>query len=147
MRPLENAFSNSARPRSKPSSVSSRSPSPGLRGNGAGTAGGTTGMTYFLTEENDFGVHSMSESHPSLSLAHDIEDGEEHATGKRMGDSQANTSFGVKTDKTIDQAVVSAVPGHVVDTPDIGSNLSSTFSTPSSPRQTLSSSAISDESE
>src|SRR5437016_14395889 len=75
MRPLDDGFSSSSpsstRPKSRPSSITSRSPSPGLRtnsgGHGHGTAGGTggAGLTFFLTEENNFGVHSMSESHIS----------------------------------------------------------------------------------
>lgn len=147
MGPLDDAFSASTRPRSKPSSVSSRSPSPHLRGHGLGTPGAAGGMTYFLTEENNFGVHSMSESALSPSASsptrEDLENSEQTQT-EEMGVTVGKDVSGARERmETGDTGFV--IPSHV--TPSIGSNVSSTFSTPSSPHQILSSSAISDDSE
>lgn len=138
MRPLDDAFNTPPNrpPRSRPSSTTSRSPSPGLRGLGTSTgpsASGAGGMTYFLTEENNFGVHSMTESHLSP-----------HNTSDNPVESKPETTK--KTDK------VTAIPPHVFErghghTSSIGSIMSPTISTPSSPRQNFSSSAISDDSE
>jgi len=173
MRPLDDAFASSMRPRSKPSSVASRSPSPGTaRGLGM-TGGNGGGMTYFLTEENNFGVHSMSESHlasPTTSSPPVETEAETSFSADQGGDAKLSpqtrfdsesTFAGTlrKTDKAMEKAMetipiagggVSAIPPHVyghTHTPSIGSNMSSTFSTPGSPQQNLSSSAISDDSE
>jgi hypothetical protein len=148
MRPLDDAFSSSTRPRSKPSSVSSRSPSPRLRGHGLGTPGAAGGMTYFLTEENNFGVHSMSESALSPSASsparEELESSEQTQTEEMAVPVWKDVSGARETMETGDTGF--AIPSHVV-TPSIGSTVSSTFSTPSSPHQNLSSSAISDDSE
>src|SRR5271154_493634 len=135
MRPLDDMFSSptsapssSTRPNksSRPASIiTSRSPSPGTRTTSA--AGGPGLTTFFLTEENNFGVHSMSESHLSTSpspsrsptMTTDAEIIEVGKTGGGGG--------GVD--------VMGAIPAHVFDhvhTPSIGSNVSPTISTPSS---------------
>jgi hypothetical protein len=185
MRPLDDVFSSSSSPSARPkSSITSRSPSPGLRlsstsgGHGNSTAGGAgsaAGMTFFLTEENNFGVHSMSESHissrsisrspplptPAVSSPTDaeiIEKPEEEAEdnpGSFEADSEIYTESSGKTAKMLESnagPTISALPSHVferrhINTPSIGSNISPTISTPSSPQHNLSSSAISDDSE
>jgi hypothetical protein len=149
MRPLDDMFasptsasSSSTRPNkssSHPASIiASRSPSPGTRP--IPTAAGGPGLTtFFLTEENNFGVHSMTESHLSNTST------SQNAT--------TSTEIIPKVDdvgKTGTVDVMGAIPTHVfghVHTPSIGSNMSPTISTPSSPQHNLSSSAISDDSE
>jgi hypothetical protein len=121
-------------------------------------------MTYFLTEENNFGVHSMSESHlspsepPSRSPPPDLVD-KSAATTTSSGDAQeaSRGDTARKDDEMIAGAgTVSAIPQHVFErggghhshTPSVGSMiLSPDISTPSSPRHNLSSSALSDDSE
>jgi hypothetical protein len=171
MRPLDESFASAIRAnKSRPPSTSSRSPSPGLRssaGHGLGTAGGShsSGMTYFLTEENNFGVHSMSESHLSPSEPSrsppppDLVDKSAATTTTSSGDAQeaARGTTSQKDDEAIAGAgTVSAIPQHVFErggghhshTPSVGSMiLSPDISTPSSPRHNLSSSALSDDSE
>jgi hypothetical protein len=214
MRPFDDVFAASAsppsssssaatagtsRPKSRPSSLNSRSPSPGLRSNTTTTnnngssnngasPGGPSGLTFFLTEENNFGVHSMTESHLGVSASSagrpsvpsspppksptspvlDAEiidkpedDGDETQPGSGAFDAQTTMFFESfkKSNKTAEPAsgptTISAIPPHVFDraslghfhTPSIGSTISPTISTPSSPRHNLSSSMISDDSE
>jgi hypothetical protein len=191
MRPLDDVFSSSSstRPKSRPSSITSRSPSPGIRlgagggGHAHGISGGTTagagGLTFFLTEENNFGVHSMSESNISTSQSIsrspplpapttapttttssgsidaeiiDKPDDDSGNTGSFDTDTTMYNDSLKKMDKTPESNVVSAIPSNVfershIHTPSIGSNISPTISTPSSPQHNLSSSAISDDSE
>jgi hypothetical protein len=98
-------------------------------------------MTYFLTEENNFGVHSMSESHLS---PNNTSDNPPEAKPETTG------SQSKKGDK---EKGITAIPAHVLEqtghvhTPSIGSIMSPTVSTLSSPRHNFSSSAISDDSE
>jgi hypothetical protein len=113
--------SSAVRPKSRPSSIASRSPSPGLR-NTAGGAGGMT--TFFLTEENNFGVHSISDSLSSRTTP---------AESSRE-DIDSNTLPPATDTAKTDPAVPS-------------NNVSPTVSTLSSPRPNLSSSAISEDSE
>jgi hypothetical protein len=99
-------------------------------------------MSYFLTEENNFGVHSMSESHLSPNNMSD-----------NLPESKLETSGSQskKGDKEVTKAT--AIPAHVLEqtghvhTPSVGSIMSPTISTPSSPQHNFSSSAISDDSE
>lgn len=147
-------------------------------GHGHGTTsgtGGVGGLTFFLTEENNFGVHSMSESHVSTrsisrspplpspvvtsttdaEIIEKPEDEEQENPGSFEADSTIYTEESKKTDKMPEsnaRPTISAIPSHVFDrghsnTPSIGSNISPTISTPSSPQHNLSSSAISDDSE
>ena len=186
MRPLDDVFSSSSpsstRPKSRPSSITSRSPSSGLRqssgggGHGYGTAsgaGGAGGLTFFLTEENNFGVHSMSESHissrsisrsppqptPAVTSTTDAEiiekpdDEEQENSGSFEADSAIYTEASKKTEPESNAGPpVSAIPSNVLQrghfsAPSIGSNISPTISASSSPKHNLSSSAISDDSE
>ena len=176
MRPLDDIFaasSSSAKPKLRPSSVSSRSPSPGTRSGtaGHGNAGaGPGGLTFFLTEENNFGVHSISESHlsshPNPSPAMNTSDSknietktqdllEDFKLDKPVSDSlYEELSKSVENvEPTSSVTIAAAIPPRSFEqprhmtTPSIGSNVSPTISTPSSPRQNLSSSVISDESE
>ena len=124
-------------------------------------------MTYFLTEENNFGVHSLTESSfaspsgvtsPVNPTAADIpdkprkgDDGAVHTEKVKKREVSASRSD-VDTYELSEQ-IPSAIPPrlHTVTshthTPSIGSNVSPSVSTPSSPRHNLSSSAISDDSE
>jgi len=196
------AAASGARPKSRPSSLNSRSPSPGSRNrsnSGATPMGGPSGLTFFLTEENNFGVHSISESHLAASSTaasrasppparastspgldaeiiekpDDAED--QHGNSLRTADSSLNaqtTMFleslkkcekppathepATNTTTSPGPATISAIPPHVFDhttirhhlhTPSVGSTISPTISTPSSPGHNLSSSVISEDSE
>ena len=168
MRPLDESFSSTVRGnKSRPSSTSSRSPSPGLRGgssstgHGLGTAGGSHagGMTYFLTEENNFGVHSMSESHLSPARTSPPPEVIERpttsttTTGTGAQDTAAQETTRGNLSRKDDEAIASAIPQYLFErgghshTPSVGSLLSPDISTPSSPQHNLSSSAISDDSD
>lgn len=124
-------------------------------------------MTYFLTEENNFGVHSLTESSfaspsgvmspvtPSVADIPDKprmgDDGPPHTEKVKKRDVSASRSD-VDTYELSEQ-IPSAIPPRLhtatshTHTPSIGSNVSPSVSTPSSPRHNLSSSAISDDSE
>ena len=179
MRPLDDVFSSSSstRPKSRPSSITSRSPSPGLRHGTAGGATGGGGLTFFLTEENNFGVHSMTESHLMSSSCRSISRSpplpsptatasvpiDAEIIDKLDDDPETSNSFDAdttvyidpvkKTDKPPESnigATMSAIPAHVFDRGGgliHSPSIASTISTPSSPRHNLSSSAISDDSE
>jgi hypothetical protein len=171
MRPVDDMYCatpplSSAKPRA--SSLASRSPSPGNRSTMGSSFGGTGtstggGMTYFLTEENNFGVHSLSEStlaHPTASSstttastdAEVIDKPSVHGSASASRDpslprSEEADSHSKGTDKASSiPAAPPRLPSHS-HTASLGSNVSPTVSTPSSPQHNLSSSAVSDDSE
>jgi hypothetical protein len=123
MRPVDESYGCSppgtAKARSSSVVSSSRSPSPGVRGAASASSGG---MTYFLTEENNFGVHSLTES------------------------VLPNTSRGqpVPAETVVKSISRRVMDGHALSV-SVGSNLSVDVSLPSSPRQNLSSTAVSDD--
>jgi len=142
-----------------------------------GSAGGNSGggMTYFLTEENNFGVHSLSESSlaiPTGSSSSDMTSATESVEvidkpnndsanpAKTSGDTSLSRSepdthrdsTAKLSEKPVSvEYVPSAIPSRLhtlhSHTSSVGSNVSPSISTPSSPRHNLSSSAISDDSE
>jgi hypothetical protein len=113
-------------------------------------------MTYFLTEENNFGVHSMSESHLAPSeTSPPPELIEKPAATDAQEAAQQGSKGSRKDDDMVAEAagLISAIPQHLFErgghghTSSVGSVLSPDISTPSSPQHNLSSSAISDDSE
>lgn len=112
-------------------------------------------MTYFLTEENNFGVHSMSESHLSPAVTSPPAELIEKPTATDAQEAAQEGSHGSRKDDMGGgtAGMISAIPPHVFErnghghTSSVGSVLSPDISTPSSPQHNLSSSAISDDSE
>ena len=113
-------------------------------------------MTYFLTEENNFGVHSMSESNLSPAATSPLPELIEKPTATDAQEAAQQTSYGSRKEEDVvggTAGMISAIPHHVFErsghghTSSVGSVLSPDVSTPSSPQHNLSSSAISDDSE